>query len=242
MAAGTSLKGSGEHSGDGHAQYGDGGRDVSLRARWRRRGGGSLREPQALRGTRSEVVLRGNRRLFLYQESVGGDAQCRVMVESAPAPALIMAEAEFLLEFEVIAFDARPQLGGLHQGVEPGRLRQRRQPLLGRLLFVLGPFDQQPPLPAALRPLLVAVRGVNANGGKTGGKRRDRSFTPCHGAPRLRRQPFGQSLYRDRLMPRTVIQCHLPCQGEPYRLSEQSMNPLLATNRCPIADFMTQQN
>lgn len=46
------------------------------------------------------MVLRGKRRPFPDQESVGGDAQRHVMVESAPAPVFIMAEAEFLFEFE----------------------------------------------------------------------------------------------------------------------------------------------
>lgn len=48
------------------------------------------------------------------------------MVESAPSPALIVAEAEFLLEFKVVALNAPAQLGGVDQVRQCRGLRQGR--------------------------------------------------------------------------------------------------------------------
>ena len=47
----------------------------------------------------------GKFRLFGDQESVGGDAQCAVMMEARLSPALIMAQSQFLLEFLIVPFD-----------------------------------------------------------------------------------------------------------------------------------------
>ena len=46
------------------------------------------------------------------------------MVEAAPTSALIMPEAEFLLELAIIPFDPPPHLGGGDQITQCGRLRQ----------------------------------------------------------------------------------------------------------------------
>ena len=62
----------------------------------------------------------GNRFPLGDQESVGGYAECGVMMESAPASALVMAKTEFLLEVLVIAFDAPAQLGGVDQEFAAG--------------------------------------------------------------------------------------------------------------------------
>jgi hypothetical protein len=48
--------------------------------------------------TAAVLVLRGNRLLFGDQEAVGCDEHRGVVVETAPASALEVAEAEFLLE------------------------------------------------------------------------------------------------------------------------------------------------
>jgi len=67
----------------------------------------------------------GGKRLPLgNQESVGGDTQRGVMMKAALTSALVMAKAEFLLEVLVIAFDAPPQFGGVHQGAPADTDRQ----------------------------------------------------------------------------------------------------------------------
>jgi len=73
-------------------------------------GNGRFREDRG--GTRS----RGGNRLPLGdQEPVGGDAQRGVVVEAAPTAPLVVPEAEFLLQFLVVALDPPAQLGAVDQ-------------------------------------------------------------------------------------------------------------------------------
>ncbi len=64
------------------------------------------------------------------------------MVEAAPPTTFIVPEAEFLFEFLVIALDAPAQLGEIDEAREGKVRRQGREPIFGRLVFTLGPFDQ----------------------------------------------------------------------------------------------------
>src|SRR4051794_9876939 len=57
-----------------------------------------------------------------------------MMVEPAPAAALVVPKPEFLLELLVVAFDAPPELGEFDQARETNVLRQGREPVLGGLL------------------------------------------------------------------------------------------------------------
>src|SRR3954469_14521666 len=71
------------------------------------------------RGKGNRRELRGGRRRggnpgpFGDQEAIGGDAQTGMVVEAAPAAALVVPEPKFLLEVLVVAFDAPPELGKL---------------------------------------------------------------------------------------------------------------------------------
>ena len=47
------------------------------------------------------------------------------MVKAAPAATLVVAEAEFLLQLLIVAFDPPAQLGQIDQIAEPGIFRQR---------------------------------------------------------------------------------------------------------------------
>ena len=90
-------------------------------------------------------VLRGERPLSLAdQESIGGDAERGVVMESSPAPPFEVGEAEFALEFLIVAFDAPAQFAVSTRtsiGVSSGR---GREPVFGRLALAFGPLDQQP--------------------------------------------------------------------------------------------------
>src|SRR3954447_22338960 len=77
----------------------------------------------------------GNSHPFGDQEAIGCDAKRGVMVEAAPAAALVVPEPEFLLELLVVAFDAPPELGKFDQALEADVLRQRREPVFGGLLL-----------------------------------------------------------------------------------------------------------
>ena len=67
-----------------------------------------------------------------------------MMVEAAPAAALIVTEADLLLEFEVVAFDPPAQLGLIDHAFEWDVGRQRGEPVMIRFGLTLRPFDQQP--------------------------------------------------------------------------------------------------
>ena len=53
-------------------------------------------------------------------------------------------EAQFLLEFLIVALDPPAQFGSFHQGREGCIRRQGREPVFGRRAFVLRPFEEQP--------------------------------------------------------------------------------------------------
>jgi hypothetical protein len=53
-------------------------------------------------------------------------------------------EAKFLFEFLIVALDAPAQFGRLHERRDGCTLRQGREPVFGRRVFALGPFDEQP--------------------------------------------------------------------------------------------------
>src|SRR5260370_37584542 len=65
------------------------------------------------------------------------------MMEAPPAAALIMAEADFLLEVVIIALDAPAQLGDVDKAAERHVAVDRREPEFGGRRLALGPFDEQ---------------------------------------------------------------------------------------------------
>src|ERR1044071_507763 len=82
-----------------------------------------------------------------------------MMVETAPAAALVVPEPEFLLELLVIAFDAPRELGAFDQALEADVLRQGREPVFAGLLLAFRPLDQEPFLRAQLIQPVIAMSG-----------------------------------------------------------------------------------
>src|SRR5215475_8533857 len=116
------------------------------------------------------------------------------MVEATPAAALEVAKPNLLLEFLVFALIPPTQLVLLHQSLQCSALRQRREPVFGRLALTLGPLDQQPFFRPALVPPEVTPRNAHAHPRKPRGQVLGRAFAPCHRAP----SGFGQAK-RERL-------------------------------------------
>ena len=78
----------------------------------------------------------GNPLPFGDQETVGCDCHCTVVMETRPAAALIMPEADFLLEVLIITLDSPAQLGEIDEVAERHVGVDRREPeLCGRSLF-----------------------------------------------------------------------------------------------------------
>src|SRR5271169_745826 len=64
--------------------------------------------------------------------------------KSSPASSFEMGEAEFALEFLIVAFDAPAQFRGIDENFDRSVFGQGREPVFGRLALVFGPLDQQP--------------------------------------------------------------------------------------------------
>jgi len=89
------------------------------------------------------------------------------MMESSPAAAFIMSQAQFLLQLFVIALDDPTMFGQPHQSGQSGLHRQSGQPVFGGVGFPRWPFHQQPFFRVWLVALLIPVRRANANRRKT---------------------------------------------------------------------------
>ena len=64
-------------------------------------------------------------------------------MEAAPSSPLEMGEAEFALQFFVVALDAPAQFGGVDGNVDGCVFGQGRKPVYRRLFFALRPFDEK---------------------------------------------------------------------------------------------------
>jgi hypothetical protein len=63
------------------------------------------------------------------------------MAEATPSAAFVVAETDFLLEFEIIAFDPPAHLRHIDQALERDVGWQFGEPVVVRLGFALRPFD-----------------------------------------------------------------------------------------------------
>src|SRR3954468_20680112 len=142
----------------------------------------------------------GNPHLFGDQEAIGCDAKRGVMVEAAPAAALVVPKPEFLLELLVIAFDAPPELGEFNQARKTNVLRQGREPVLGGFLLAFRPLDHEPFLRAQLIAPVIAMRGSHAHPCEARGEPTGCALAPGDLGPRLRPKSKRQRLNRDRLV------------------------------------------
>ena len=80
------------------------------------------------------------------------------MMKAAPTASFVMAQAEFLFQFLVIAFDDPAMFGQVHQFPQTNVRRQGGQPVLGGFRFPGRPFDQQPLFRMWLRAPIIAMR------------------------------------------------------------------------------------
>src|SRR4051794_14859195 len=122
-----------------------------------------------------------------------------VMVEAAPAAALVVPKPEFLLELLVVALDAPPELGEFDQAREADLLRQGREPVFGRLLLSFRPLDQEPFLRARFAQP-VAMSGSHPHACKARGEPIGCTLAPGDLGPRLRLKSKRQRLDRGRLV------------------------------------------
>src|SRR6267143_1272559 len=120
------------------------------------------------------------------------------MVEAAPAASLVVTKPDFLLEFLIVALNAPAQLDKIDEPREADVLRQRREPVPGRLGFPFGPLDQQPFRMQLLRDQLV-MSDTNAYTREARGQPVGGAFPPLHRAPSPLRQTKHDLLGRDQI-------------------------------------------
>src|SRR3990170_6110993 len=122
-------------------------------------------------------------------------------MKPTPAPPLVVIQAELVLQFEVIAFDAPAQH---RQPYELGLRRLRRhggQPELPRGRFMARPFDEQPLFGTGGMTIDVAVGRANPDTGEARPHGATGALTPCHVEPDAPRQSDGQIGNSDGTMP-----------------------------------------
>src|ERR1043165_6194496 len=117
-----------------------------------------------------------------------------MMVEPAPAAALVVPKPEFLLELLVVALDAPPELGEFDQALKADVLRQGREPVLGGLLLAFRPLDQEPFLRAQLIAPVIAMSGSHAHPCDARGEPIGDALAPGDLGPRLRLKSQRQRL------------------------------------------------
>jgi len=123
-----------------------------------------------------------------------------MMMNPAPVAALVMAEAELVLEFLVIPLDPPARLGNPYEALPRRAPRQIGDPGLGWLSLAVRPRDQQPLLRPRLRALGIAMGRADPHRGEAGRQLALTALAPSDGAPSAGGQTTGQGRERHRPM------------------------------------------
>ena len=116
------------------------------------------------------------------------------MVETAPAPPFVVIEADLVLEFLEIPFDAPSQFGPCDEVGHGDVGWLGGKPVVVGLFQSFRPFDQEPFLRPGLRALVIPMGGPHAEGGEPGTELAFGSFGPRDVLPGLWRQRLRQVL------------------------------------------------
>src|SRR6266849_1979083 len=125
------------------------------------------------------------------------------MMEARPAAALIVAEADFLLEVVIIALDAPAQLGDVDKAAERHVTVDGCEPEFGGRVLALGPFDEQRLFGETC--FAPDWRGAHAHTGKARLQLLVCAFSPSDGAPGVLGQAEGQGFDTDARRLRIVL-------------------------------------
>ena len=81
---------------------------------------------------------------FQHEKPIGSDTQTCMMMKATPIAPFVVPEADLLLEFPVIAFDAPAHFDDGDQFLERDAGGQCGQEIAGRPGLAFRPFDEQP--------------------------------------------------------------------------------------------------
>ena len=100
------------------------------------------------------------------------------MVEAAPSAAFVVAQSNFLLQFEVVTLDPPAELGMIDHAFEADVGRHRGEPVVIRFGGALWPLDQQPLRLGGFAPPGIVVRRADPPPGKPRGQWRVAAVSP----------------------------------------------------------------
>src|SRR6056297_3106502 len=140
-----------------------------------------------------------------------------MVMKATPTAALVVAEAEFLFEFEIVVFDAPAQFGEMDEMLERCVGVDIGEPDLGRFGFTVRPFGEHGQLWPWLVAPIVPLRGCgdpapHKVGRADAGMREARhefafrAFAPDDVLPGFRRKLHGPGPGLDGLMIRITAQ------------------------------------
>lgn len=198
---------------------------VALDADRGRRGVGNLWIFQVLRRAGLGQGQGGKPSTLGDEEAVGGDAECRVLVEAPPAPALVVAESDPLLQVLVVALDPPAELVSPDEFWERSALGLRRQPVLRRLLAPLGLLDQQPLDGVRRRSTEVAMVRSHSKRSEPARHQAGAALAPCRSAPSLGRQGMSQNETGHGLVIFVPAKLFGGCPRPEYSLGGRSPSP-----------------
>src|SRR5882757_6939623 len=116
-----------------------------------------------------------------------------MVVEAAPPAPFVIAKAEFLLEFLIVALDPPAQFRQSDEAVEGDVLGHSGQPIFGRFGLALRPLDQQPLLGARRGSPSVAMRRACPHAGEARGQPIRASLAPGRYCARPRPATRGRA-------------------------------------------------
>src|SRR3954454_11334166 len=107
------------------------------------------------------------------------------MMKTAPSSAFVVTQAEFLLQFLIIALNNPALFGDSHQIPEFGLGRQCGNPVFRRPGFLFRPFETQPLFRMWFGLPVVTMCRTDSECGKAGAKFVTCALSPCDGLPRF---------------------------------------------------------
>ena len=116
-----------------------------------------------MRGFLNSASLRPFDSMGIDRGILPGD---RVMMKSPPASPLEVSQAEFALQFLVVAFNSPSQLDDVDENRQRRVFGQGREPVFGRLRLALWPFDDEPFDGMRRNQFVVARRRPDPRGGE----------------------------------------------------------------------------
>src|SRR5262245_127225 len=154
---------------------------------------GSLTSGYAiLRESRFATIwARGKKATLCDQKRIGGYTHRCMVMKAAPATDFVTSQS-YVFELSVIFLNRPTPFCGINKPRQGRFLRQRQEPVTGRVALIHGPFNQQPFLCARSLSLVIKISWSHAHGVEVRAHLSARSFAPSNRAKRVASNLVGQ--------------------------------------------------